>query len=329
MAVLEQLEVHGWEVLRLTSDTLQVDVVPALGGTIISLRRRHDDAELLWRTPWGLRRRSSLVLPGNATAQMYDQTPGGWFSLFPNAGDSIVAHGAEWGMHGEARVTWLDWEFTGSSLLLTGRLVRAPFTIAKIISLRDRELTVGETVTNVGGERIEAMWGSQLMLGGDLVGPDTGVNTSASIVHPDPAVAQGADYHDMMPWPRSLATDAVVNLRNVPGPGTGQTRLAYLTDFDGAGSGAAEGRLIVERPSRGLRLELSWDLDAWPHAWYELEAGGSDGFPWFAGAYFLALTPCTSWPSHGLHDARRVSDTTVWLEPGAARTSQLSARVLG
>ena len=59
----------------------------------------------------------------------------------------------EWGFDGEVRTTFCDWEFTGSSLVLSARLARSPFEISKIISLRGGELTVGETVRNVGASR--------------------------------------------------------------------------------------------------------------------------------------------------------------------------------
>ena len=320
MLELDQRTVRGWEVLRLLTETVQIDVIPALGGTVVSLCRRADDAELLWTTPWGLRHRGSVTLPGNAQARAMDHFPGGWFSLFPNGGDSATLHGSEWGVHGEARVTWLDWEFTGSSLVLTGRLVRSPFEITKTISVRDSEVTVDETVKNVGGERIETMWGAQLMLGGDLLGLDTVVESGASTVHPDPVASPGASYDDLMPWPRSYGAESLVNLRRVVGPGSDETRLAYLTGFDTPS-------ISVTRPSRRLGLDLSWDLSTWPHAWYGLEAGGSRGFPWFGQAYYLALTPGTSWPAHGVHDARRVSGTTVWMDPGVELTSHLTAVV--
>ena len=147
----EELVVRGWEVLRLTSDTLVADLVPALGGTVISLRRRRDDLELLWQTPWGLRHRGSVDLPGSSEVSMYDTYPGGWHSIFPNGGDSASAHGAEWGFDGEARLTWLDWQVDGPKLVLTGRLIRSPFRLVRSVALRDDQLTITDTVTNVGG----------------------------------------------------------------------------------------------------------------------------------------------------------------------------------
>ena len=55
-----------------------------------------------------------------------------------------------------------------------------------------------------------------------------------------------------------------------------------------------------------------------------IEAGGSAGFPWFRAGYFLRLTPCSSWPAHGVHEARRVSDSTLWISPGSSETAYLT-----
>ncbi len=50
-------------------------------------------------------------------------------------------------------------------------------------------------------------------------------------------------------------------------------------------------------------------------------------YPWYGKGYFLSLTPGTSWPAHGVSEARRVSDSAVWISPGAARTSYATLRV--
>ena len=45
------------------------------------------------------------------------------------------------------------------------------------------------------------------------------------------------------------------------------------------------------------------------------------------GRIFLSLTPCTSWPAHGVHEARRVSNSTVMIDPGEVLTSYVALRV--
>jgi hypothetical protein len=312
----ERRDIRGWEVLRLISSALVLEVVPALGGTITSLARRTDAAELLWSTPWGLRAHGSPGLPGTSEAQMVDTFPGGWSSVFPNGGDSANAHGAEWGYDGELRLTWLDWELQATTLTLTGRLARSPFAVTKALTLDHDRVRLVETVANVGRESVEVMWASKLNLGGALIGPDTVLDSAASVVRPDPRFSSGAGYEDLMPWPRSYGENSMINLRSVPGPTAGETRLAYLTDF-------TRPWISLTRPSNGLAVELTWDGDMWPYVWYSLEAGGRAGFPWYRAGYFLSLAPASSWPAHGLHDARRVSDSTVWMAPGGSRTSSL------
>jgi hypothetical protein len=316
---IEQLSVRDWEVLRLSDDAVSLDVVPALGGTVTALRRRSDDASLLWTTPWGLRRRGAWSLPGSSEAQMVDTYPGGWQTLFPNGGDTAVVGGVEWGYHGEARLTWLDWESDDESLVLTGRLVRSPFTLRKSFRLAGDEVVLDETVHNVGGEPVELMWGSQLALGGDLIGPGSSVQTSASTVHPDPRFSISNSYEDLMPWPRSQGNRGVVNLSRVPGPDADETHLAYLADF-------ATPSLTVRSPDRRLGLDLHWE-ESWPYLWYSMETGGRHGFPWYSRGYFLALTPSTGWPAHGLHEVRRASATTIWLQPDEERSIRLRLRV--
>ncbi len=320
MAQLAERRVRGWTVLQLSTDELSAEIIPGLGGTIMSLTRRADAAALLWATPWGLPHSGASAVPGTSEAQMFDSLVGGWQTLFPNGGDSVSMHGVEWGYDGEARITWLDWEFTGSSIRMTGRLIRAPFEITKIISMRGSEVTVGETVRNMAKEPIETMWGSQLMLGGTLLGPETVVDAAAAVVRPDPDVSLGANYDDLMPWPRSHGPENMINLRLVPGPDAEETRLVYLSDF-------SQPLITVSRPSHRIAIDIEWDASVFPYVWYAMEAGGRTGFPWYRAGYFLSLTPCTSWPAHGVHEARRVSSSTVLIDTGEVLTSYVTLRV--
>ncbi|HEY5848581.1 MAG TPA: hypothetical protein VIT42_17495 [Microlunatus sp.] len=320
MADVEQLIVAGREVVRISSDQLRLDIVPGLGGTAVSLVRLEDETELLWPSPWGLRHPDAYRLPGTAENTMLDSFPGGWQTIFPNGGDSATVNGAEWGFDGEARVAWCDWQQAGSSLILTSRLTRSPFQLTKIISVQDDEITVGETVKNVGDDHLDVMWGSQLILGAPLVGPDTTIDASATLVHPDARQTPDAGYDDILPWPRSYGPGGMINLRSVPPSDQQSTRSAYLSDF-------STPAVRVTNPRVGLRVDLSWDGAVWPHLWYQLETGGRRGYPWFGAAYFLSLTPSSSWPALGVHEARRVSASTLRIYPGAARTSHFSVRV--
>lgn len=257
---------------------------------------------------------------------MFDSLLGGWQSIFPNGGDACTVDGAEWGLDGEARLAWFDCESVGSSVIMKSRLVRSPFTITKIVSISSDEVTIGETVKNVGERHVDVMWGSQLFLGPALLDPDTTLDSSATLVRPDPRHADNADYDDILPWPRSYGGSSMINLRSVPGPESRITQGAYLSDFRAAS--APDAALVtVTNARRRLRVGLSWDTDIWPHLWYRMEAGGTAGYPWFGAGHFLSLTPSTSWPARGLHEARRVSASSLRIHPGVARTAHLSVRI--
>ncbi len=320
MDAWQQLSVNGWGLLRLSNDFVSVDVLPGLGGTIVSLRRRSDDTELLWRTPWGIRPHGSWSVPGSSEAQMLDTYPGGWQSLFPNGGDTAIVHGVEWGFNGETRLAPFSWQQTDTTLTMTTRLVRAPFQVTKVISVDGNQVTVSESVTNVGAEALEVIWGQQIVLGEPLVSEHTVVDAAATTVHPDPAVTSDASYDDVMPWPRSFGNPALINLRNLPGRDSEETRLAYVADF-------RETKVTVRNPRLDLGLDLQWDGDMWPYLWYSMEAGQRSGFPWFGAGYFFSLTPSSSWPGHGIHDARRIAQTTLWIHPHEAKDSHLTVTV--
>ena len=320
MAQLDQADLRGWEMLHLTTADLRVAVLPGLGGTITSVRRLVDDAEVCWSRPQGVRARGLPGLGGTAEAQRDDQQLGGWQTLFPNAADAATLYGVEWPYDGEVRLTWLDWEFTGSSLILRGQLLRGPFELTKIISVRGSQITVGETVRNLGNDPLETIWASRLCLGGAALGPDTVLESGARVVRADPRTGQGAGYDDVLPWPRAHGGRGMVNLRQMPGPEAGESRIAYLMDF-------AHPYVELRRPSTDLHLRIEWEDDPFPFLWYELEAGGEVEHPWWGTGYMLALTPSSSWPARGLHDARRVADTALVLPPGTARTSSVTLTV--
>lgn len=322
MPEISRLSLRGWEVVSLATPELEVQLVPARGASITSVRRRADGTELLWQPPWGLRHATSATLPGSEQAQLLDQLVGGWRTAFPNGGDAAAAHGVDWGFDGEAQLAAFDWCPTDTGLVLETRLVRSPFRLTKTLCLNGPRLELTETVLNAGGEPVEVMWGSSVTFGPPLLGAGTVLETDASSVHPDPFVSPGAAFDDVLPWPRGWADGSVVNLRTLPAPTARVSRMAYLEDF-------ARGTVSLTNPERNLGVTLDWDSDVWPYLWYALEAGAAEGFPWFSAGYFLTLQPGTSWPAHGLHDARRLSGTTVWIGPQESRTATLALTVGG
>ncbi|MBA8795882.1 hypothetical protein FHX74_003523 [Friedmanniella endophytica] len=338
---LDRSVLRGWEVLTLRSEALSVGVVPGLGGTLVGLTRAGDDTPVSYATPWGLPGAGTGLLGGSAEELRADADPGGWQTLFPNAGDNAVVDGIEWGVDGEARVTPL--EVTGTraengagenrtnedgtgedtdpvSVTMTGRLRRSPFRLTKTIALAGDTVTVTEEVENQGRQRSDVLWGSRICLGAPLVAEGTELDCGASLVHPDAAEVYDADYADVFPWPRVLGRTGMVNLRYLPEPGLGGDRTAYLTAF-------SDGWAEVRNETLRLAVRVEWDAETWPHLWYRLEDGAERGHPWFGREHFLTLSPCSGWPARGLHDARRISGSSLALDPGESLTTTHRVRV--
>ena len=331
MAELERVEIAGRQHLRLTTDRLSVELVPALGGSITSLVARvpagaesspsSGDTELLWRPPWGLRPGGAAPLPGSASNVAIDSWSAGWLTMFPNGSEAGTVDGADWPAWGEARLAWCDWRVEGDAVVLTSRLSRSPFELTKTISVVDDTVTLDESVRNFGEEHVDVVWGSSLTFGEPLVGAHTRFDSGAALVRPDARQTPSADYDDILPWPRSYTADGLVNLRGVPDPShQGVSRTAYLSDF-----GSFQAR--VSNPQLGLGVELQWEGETWPYLWYQLETGGRFGYPWWGAARFLSLTASTSWPSAAISEIRRISATSVRVQPGSSRTAHLQLRV--
>ncbi len=228
-------QIRGWESITLSSPELRLQVIPGLGASIVSLVRVADGIELLHQTPWGLPNAATGALPGSAAEVRHDFNPGGWQSLFPNAGDNAIVDGIEWGTDGEARLSPFDVVIEQTSeearLIMTTRLRRTPFRLTKIIRLRGPEIGLTETIEHCGHRSMRVLWASQLALGSPLISGATEIDCGAAVVHPDAVLNYDVDYADISPWPRTPGPDSMINLRYLPEPGSELNRLAYLTEF--------------------------------------------------------------------------------------------------
>jgi hypothetical protein len=92
MASVTSRDYRGWQVVNLETPQLRVDVVPGKGGDLTSVVHLTTGVELPWHTRWGLRARGSMTTPGSSGAALSEAYPGGWQSVFPNAGDAAHEH---------------------------------------------------------------------------------------------------------------------------------------------------------------------------------------------------------------------------------------------
>lgn len=320
---VEVVEYRGWEVVRLRTAEIEVDVVPGKGGDILAARWRATGLDVLWKTRWGLRHPDALPLGGNDESRLMQAYPGGWQTVFPNGGDAVEEHGVTWATHGEVWSTPFEWEVSAAGVLeMSARLVHSPFQITKSIALDGPRVTVREVVTNLGGQPVEVMWSHHPAFGAPFLSTGLEVTTNARTVLVDDIrdnasseLVAGAT----VAWPHVPARrGGTTDLATVPAADAGVDRMAYLTDFP------PQARVRLANPEVGVSVTLDWRAGSFPFAWYWLEAGGTGGFPWYHAAYVLAVEPATSYPAQGLHAAQAKTGTQVRIAPGESRSAALS-----
>lgn len=312
---------NGWPAVELSNDRLELTVVPGKGADLTSMRDRATETELLWSTPWGLRPPTALAPPGNPEAEALDRSGGGWHTLFPNAGRHCVEHGVEWGFHGEAWLAPYACEPTTTGLRLSTVLARSPFTVTKDVALDGDRVRVTETVTQTGGHPVDVMWWQHPTFGEPLIGPDTTVNITDCLVHPD-LVDDVLETRQPPRWPdhRPPGTDPV-DLSRLTAAGAGVSRLAFLGEFDGE-----QVRAEIRNPALGLGVDVEWLASDFRYACYWYEAGGRLGYPWYGATHGFSIEPATGYPS-GLARARRLTGTEVTIQPGHTVTKSVTVRV--
>lgn len=326
--VLDELTLRGFEALVLENSLLRVTVLPEKGSDIVELRYKPLDLDVLWRAPagfWTLER----LYPADFTsrASFIDYYPGGWQEIVPNGGPGAVYRGAPFDEHGE--VALLPWRWSvvmdepaGVAVKLVARTLRVPLLVEKTLTLRDSAvLAIKETVTNTGAEAVEYMWGHHPALGAPFLDQSCVIDVPPCSGHAHPVErfpTQRLPPDRAFDWPlvESTAGEAV-DLSRVQPPGSGTADLVYLTELSEAWWAVTNQRL-------GLSFGMAWTRETFPHLWYWHDANGTAGYPWYSGAYVLALEPWSSFPSMGLAEAV-ARGTNLVLQPGEQRSAELVA----
>lgn len=304
------------------SERLQVEVTPAKGGDVVSVRR-DDGAEVLWRTPWGGRPGGQALPASDDQAAWLERYPGGWQLLFPNAGEGGAYGGVRHVFHGEASLAPWEFEADGSAIELAPDCFSVPVALRRRLRLEGPTLIVEERVANQGDAVVECVWAQHPGFGGDLLTGPARIDCGAGRVRVDETydppgnrLRPGAEGS----WPRVAGREGgEVDLRE---PLEGGSGFAYLLDF-------AEGWASLRRVDGKLGVRLSWDATVFPVAWLWEELGGSRGWPWFGRGRVVGLEPCTSWPGHGVADVARRTGTQLRLAPGASIETAVRLEVTG
>ena len=291
-------EHRGWEIVRLSNGSVEVDLLPGKGGDILAVRVGGEN--VLYETPWGLPWKGSAPLDGGSHLHFLDAWPGGWQTLFPTSGGETTIAGAAQPFHGEAaRAAW-DFDSVEGGAVLTTRLRRSPFALTRSVRLDGPAVCLSERVVNEGADAISVVWTHHPAFGGPLIGPGARLSAPGATVLTDPAVPlsmSGLQPDRRAAFPEGLDSDgAAVDMSVVPQLADGVTRMFYLTDL-------STEPVVLENTEAGFRVALDWDRTLLPYVWVWTEAGGSKGAPFFGRGHVIAVEPSMVCPEEGYDEA--------------------------
>lgn len=332
--------------VSLSNGLLTATVLPAKGADIYSLIYEPRSVDVLWKSPWGLRRPDGAIASGAASeAAWLDRWEGGWQEIFPNGGDACTYRGAPLNFHGEASLSAWDYRVRQSTAAVVEvdfllELARSPFRIRRTMRVEAGlpALLLDESIENRGDEDLHFMWGHHPALGAPFLDGGCRLQTPARTflahdveIAETCRVAAGA----RGPWPEMEGKSAgKVNLSVIPPANQRVTEFGYLCDLE-------DGWYAVTNPALGFGFGMAWPREVFPYLWFWQELRGSLGYPWYGRCYVMAVEPFTSIPGVGLVKAIEsgtapvlkaggkveASLAAVFLEPGDVQSIGLDGKV--
>ncbi len=285
------------DTITLESDDITVTILPSKGSDLYSLVDRRSDVDVLFKSPWGLRKPPWV---GHSSMERWIEAyPGGWQLLLPNGGDECTHEGSRLGYHGEAAM--VEWEVEDcrrDQATLVTALTTAPLSVRRTFLVEGPVLRITETVTNTSPEPFECMWSHHPAFGAPFVDETSRMAIGCRTVvaddrGPGTLLAPGSR-HD---WPLVKASHGgVVDLRLIPGPDEPRAMLAYCEDF-------VEPYFALTSRRLGFGVGLRWPLERLSKAWLWQEIHSSTGWPWYRRAYVVAVEPASTIPGQGIETA--------------------------
>lgn len=319
----------GMRAVTISNAFLSTTILPEKGADIYSLVDKQRSLDVLWKSPWGLRRPGSGVAVAATTEEAWlEHYGGGWQEIFPNGGDGCVYRGANLSFHGEASV--VPWDYAvrrkaaaGVSVEFTVALARSPFQLRRTVSVERAlaALLIDERIENRGEEDLHYMWGHHPAFGAPFLDDGSRLQIPARTflahdveISPSCRIPAGARGR----WPVMDGKAGVaVDLSVVPPATERVTEFGYLGDLD-------EGWYGLTNPSLNAGFGLAWPKNIFPYLWFWQELRGSFGYPWYGRCYVMAVEPFTSIPGVGLAKAVEAGTAPV-LPAGASVEARLAA----
>jgi hypothetical protein len=320
---------RSFAALRIENDLLATTVLVDKGADIYELIYKPKGIDVLWKSPWGMNEpgRGSHSSVSSITAWL-ENYPGGWQEIFPSGGGPCTYKGVELNFHGEASTTAWDYQIaeTGGNaaeVQLSTRLYRSPFRLERTMRVEAGQphLLLHERITNESGEAMDYMWGHHPAYGAPFLSDACRIDVGAAAFRADDGYVGSAnplELDTLYSWPLAEKDGEQTDMSRVPGPDTPRDILAYFEDFEAGWYGLTNTEL-------GFGVGLVWPKEVFPYAWFWQELFASPSYPWYKGAYVMAIEPFSSYPGQGLVAAMEKTGTHRTLAAGQSVEAELRA----
>lgn len=303
--------------LTLVAGPLSVDLVPAMGAEIRSIRHERL-GEVLWdfdvEPNRDLRTLSETVAPATDHASRWlDDYYGGWQILFPNAGSAARVNGDDHGYHGSAsRVPWTVLSAADGEACLEAQVTPSFHVRRSVVADRSgTAVSLSTEITNTSDIQQPFLWfehpafpltaDMELSLSGTLLQVPRDSH-SESMTLPSGGEAQR---------PRIPVVEGSVDVGHLPGTGVEKVFLASPTNPSAT----------LTWPSLRRQITLRWDGELFPYLWIWIQ-NQAQRYPFLGRTACVALEPATS-PTMGGLSVAAEHGFAQYLEPSATRATRI------
>jgi uncharacterized protein DUF4432 len=313
-SISEHVTEQGYKAVTLENEILSVTVLPSKGADIYALLYKPRNMDVLWKSPWGLKRPGAGVPTAGTTEEAWlEHYGGGWQEIFPNGGDACVYKGCHLNFHGEVSV--LPWKYTIQkgdtevSVEFSVSTYRSPFQLRRRMTVKAGRpvIHISEKLQNYAEEEMQFMWGHHPAYGAPFLDGDCFIQLpGATFQAHDVAMAPISKIPAGMvgSWPCIPGKEGTVDLSQVPPMTERHCEFGYLRDL-------TAGWYTITSRKHDFGVGLAWPVEFFKYLWFWQELRGSFGYPWHGRCYVMAIEPFTSIPGTGLQNAIKAGTAPV------------------
>lgn len=281
----------GTRAIILENEKIRVMILVGKGTEIIEFNHKASDTDIIYRSPLGLSCIDKIKYSPKDDQILTAGYTGGWFEAFPNVGKACSFKGANIPEYGE--VCYIPWEYTvlkddSSEVIIKCfvKTTKTPFLLEKIFIIKSLvpTLFLEESILNFGNEDLEFQWGHHPNFGSNIIDESCILEMSSGEVVVDYS-SKNSRFSSMekSTWPYLVdKIGNIVDLRKLMPKNTVINEVIEINNLK-------EGSASVINMNKGLRIDLAWDLQAFPHNVMWQVCNDDYGYPRYGNTYVLGF----------------------------------------